>query len=99
MSKPVLRSKLIHPSGDIEEQVIWSVPKSTENPDGIRYRLVYVRNQKVLVLYDNHHPKGHHKHIKNHELSYRYQGIEQLIIDFDKDVEEVKGHEDPGNKN
>ncbi len=90
MVKSVLRLKLIHPSGDIEERVIWSVPKRTENPDGIRYRLAYVRNRRILVLYDNHHPKGHHKHIKNRESPYLYLGIEDLIKDFERDIEEVK---------
>ena len=94
MIKPVLQLKILHPSGDIDERVIWLVPKSVSNPDGIRYRLAYIRNRKALVLYDNHYPKGHHKHIRSHESEYLYKGIDQLIKDFENDVEEVRRGED-----
>jgi YD repeat-containing protein len=50
----------------IEERNIWDVPVDEKNPDGIRYRLAYIPAGRATpsVLYDNHHPKGHHKHIE-----------------------------------
>lgn len=58
-----------------------------------RYRLAYIRTKggPPAVLYDNHHPKGHHKHIGIHQFPYYYISMEKLIEDFQKDVQ--KAHE------
>ena len=72
-----------------EEHKVWEVPRDMKNPDGIRYRLVYIQaGQKTpAVLYDNHYPKGHHKHINGREIAYEFSGLENLIRDFERDVE------------
>ena len=95
MTKRVLYSKRIHENGAIEERVIWSVPRSPRHPEGIKYRLAFVKKPKErpLVLYDNHHPKGHHKHIRNKEMPYDFTNVEQLLKDFEKDIKEVLSHE------
>lgn len=31
---------------------------------------------------DNHHPKGHHIHIDNDEVSYSFESEEKLVADF-----------------
>lgn len=92
---PYRKARLVHylkeidPSGGIEERKIWEVPVSERNPDGVRYRLAYIPQgqRKPAVLYDNHHPKGHHKHVDGEEAAYEYSGIAQLLADFRKDVE------------
>ena len=50
--------KLIDELGGIEERKIWAVTKDSKSPDGIRYRLAYIRagERTPAVLYDNHHP-------------------------------------------
>ncbi len=80
--------KLTYPGGGIEQHVIWSVPRSARQPDGIRYRLVYIlrEDETPAVLYDNHHPKGHHKHLGPVQLPYDFVNVEKLIEDFQKDV-------------
>jgi hypothetical protein len=85
------RSKVEFPDGGVEERVIWQVPQSHRQPDGIRYRLVYIRRggEPPAVLYDNHHPKGHHKHLEGEQLPYEYAGVEKLIEDFERDVEKA----------
>jgi Family of unknown function (DUF6516) len=35
-----------------------------------------------VILYDNHHPKGHHRHIGKHEESYKFSTARRLIADF-----------------
>ncbi|MEQ1919564.1 MAG: DUF6516 family protein [Elusimicrobiota bacterium] len=62
---------------------------SHENPEGIRYRLAYIPAGagSPAVLYDNHHPKGHHKHIRGVESVYDFVDWEKLIEDFEKDKE------------
>lgn len=89
----VLRQKVIDEEGNILEMVIWRVPKSTRMPEGIRYRLAYIPHgeQVPAVLYDNHHPKGHHRHRRRVEEPYHFTTVDQLIEDFKTDVARVKG--------
>ncbi len=89
MVRQLRRFKFTHPNGSIEEQVIWSVPRSPRQPEGCRYRLVYVRPgvEAPAVLYDNHYPKGHHKHIRGKQYPYDFVGINKLIEDFKTDVQ------------
>ena len=90
-----MHRKLIHPNGHIEERVIWAVPESMQYPEGIRYRLVYVHRPggEILALYDNHYPKGHHRHFLGAESAYVFLGMEKLMEDFANDIEEVIIHE------
>ena len=39
------------------------------------------RSQKK-VLFDNHHPKGHHYHINDNEFIYNFFDEDNLIDDF-----------------
>lgn len=91
MVKLLHRFKFTYPDGSIEEHVIWSVPRTHRQPDAIRYRLAYIRTEgePPTVLYDNHHPKGHHKHIGIHQFPYHYVSMEKLIEDFEKDVQKA----------
>ncbi len=86
MSTPVLREKVIDEEGNILELVIWQVPTTARNPSGVRYRLAFVRSgeERPAVLYDNHSPKGHHRHIGEAEdVAY---GILYLASDESKFV-------------
>ena len=84
--------KLIDDFGGIEERKIWEVPKDGKNPDGIRYSLAYIPagQKRPVVLYDNHQPKGHHKHIEGQQFSYEFSGVENLLKDFHRDIEALK---------
>lgn len=71
------------------------VPKSDKNPEGISYSLVYIRNGKRLLGYDNfegHEKEGniHHKHIKDRIIPYEFRDEWKLIEDFNNDVEKIK---------
>lgn len=92
MTRLIYHLKLIDAAGGIEERIIWSVPNSTKCPDGVRYRLAYIRQgeRKPIVLYDNHHPKGPHRHIQDEEQPYEFSSVEQLLADFKRHVEELK---------
>jgi hypothetical protein len=78
--------------GDLVELVLWRVGRSTTNPEGIRYRLVFVPagGRVPIVLYDNHHPKGHHRHRNQVEESYPFTTVTRLLRDFLKDVRRAK---------
>jgi len=43
------------------------------------------------VLYDNHHPKGHHRHIEGGEETYRFVDVDRLIEDFMANVRRAIG--------
>jgi hypothetical protein len=62
-------------------------------PDGVRYRLALVLSGQTVpvVLYDNHHPKGHHRHIAGVETAYHFSTVERLIADFMADVKRITG--------
>jgi hypothetical protein len=65
----VLREKSIDEQGNILEVVIWRVPTTSRNPSGVKYRLAFVRRgeRRPAILYDNHSPKGHHRHVEGVE--------------------------------
>ena len=79
------RTKIILDSGLIREIVIWRVQRSEAYPEGIRYRLLLADplSKKIISLFDNHAPKGHHYHdSKGSEFLYEYASMEKLINDF-----------------
>ena len=45
----------------------------------------------LAVLYDNHHPKGHHRYVQGIEEPYEFVDVERLISDFMADVMRVTG--------
>jgi len=54
----------------------------------IRLSLISPAGERV-VGYDNHHPKGDHRHYMGREAEYRYKDPATLIRDFLNDVEQV----------
>ena len=84
LSTLILKQKLVLPNGLVREAVIWKAAKSHKYPEGVRYRLALVDpfTGEVLVLFDNHFPKGHHKHLRGAESSYRFDSVTQLVDDF-----------------
>ncbi len=92
-AKSILQTKVVLHNGVIVEMKIWKIPKGDQYPQGYKYSLYAVYNGRVLVGYDNHHPKGHHRHIENQELSYHFSTIENLRNDFKADLENQLGKE------
>ncbi|MBI4572185.1 MAG: hypothetical protein HY713_02730 [candidate division NC10 bacterium] len=86
------REKYVDADGDLVELVLWQVPRSAAYPDGIRYRLAFVLagTTKPAVLYDNHHPKGHHRHCGAAQIAYTFSTVGELLVDFLADVRRAK---------
>ena len=86
------REKYVDADGDLVELVLWQVPRSAAYPDGIRYRLAFVlaETTKPAVLYDNHHPKGHHRHRGAAQIAYTFSTADELLVDFLADVHRAK---------
>lgn len=89
LSKLVFHEKSLEKDGSIVEMKVWQVPESEKNPDGVRYSLYLVKGDKVLIGYDNHHPKGHHRHYGEKEEPYQFTTIEDLIRDFLEDKRRI----------
>jgi hypothetical protein len=94
------REKYIDADGDLVELVLWQVPRSGAYPDGIRYRVAFLLagTRKPVVLYDNHHPKGHHRHRGPVQMGYPFSTIDQLLQDFLEDVQRAKMGRKEGRK-
>ncbi len=88
----ILHDKVVLRSGVIVETKIWWVVGDPHYPDGLKYSLYAVREGVVLVGYDNHHPKGHHRHLPDREVPYDFTSLEVLRSDFkaELDIELIK---------
>jgi hypothetical protein len=88
----VRRDRIYDEGGDLTELVLWRVPRSPEQPEGVRYRLAFLLagTERPVVLYDNHHPKGHHRRRGEVEEAYGFSTIDQLLADFLADVRWAK---------
>jgi len=53
--------------------------------------LILAGEKEPAVLYDNHHPKGHHRHIEGVEEPYQFVELDRLIADFMADLTRVTG--------
>ena len=60
-----------------------------ELPEGIRYSLCLVdlESGAVVLLYDVHRGKSHHRHLRDQETSYKFMDEDTLLYDFLRDVE------------
>jgi hypothetical protein len=86
----IFREKLTLRSGRLRDAVIWQVPVSERYPNGVKYRLALIApfTGKVLILFDNHFPKGHHCHLKTgEEVPYDFESVEKLVNDYLKAIE------------
>lgn len=87
-------AKRIYPEGSIKEMVIWKLPRvEPDRPHGLKYRLYYgAADGTCLVRYDNEKGKGDHRHLGGKEESYRFENVEVLVADFQRDIDILRGH-------
>jgi hypothetical protein len=70
------------------ELVLWRLPKPVDgSPHGFKYRLAYVVRGECVLRYDNEMGKGDHRHLGGIESAYTFTTPEQLIADFQHDIE------------
>jgi len=90
--QPVRAFKVYH-KGYIMEVKIYKVPASKQNPLGYRFRcfMVDATSGEEIVGYDNHWPKGPHRHLGEEEEPYPFKDLQTLLDDFKRDCERVLG--------
>jgi hypothetical protein len=65
---------------------IWRVEPARDKPHGLKVSLVFVKNGKRIIGYDNAEGRGYHRHYLNRMESYEFLNIDTLMNDFLKDV-------------
>jgi hypothetical protein len=72
----------------LQEVRISTFPPSSELPEGVRYSLCLVdlESGAVVLLYDVHRGKSHHRHLRGEETSYDFVDEDMLLDDFFRDV-------------
>jgi hypothetical protein len=80
----VLHEKQVDEDGSIIEMKIWSL-----YPQGVKYGLVYIREGKRVLGYDNAHGRDH-RHYRGKSEPYRFTNIRTLLRDFRKDLDRLK---------
>jgi|SRR5215510_16073922 len=91
MKRQPLRAFKVYRKGYLMEVAIYQVPVSAKTPHGYRFRcfLVDPVSGEELVGYDNHWPKGSHRHFRDAEESYAFHTIEKLLDDFAQDCRRI----------
>ena len=88
----LLHEKVVLPDESVMEIVLWQLPRPTqERPHGFKYRLYCGRRGVCLVRYDNETGKGDHKHVGGREIPYEFESVEQLRLDFERDMKAAGG--------
>ena len=82
----VMHEKIRTAEDVVVELKVWRIPKSTNYPEGVKYSFFATHSGKVLVGYDNHKPKGHHRHFAGEEEPYDFDGFDKLRHDFETDL-------------
>ena len=80
--------------GNIVYVAVWSVRKSKNYPEGIKYSFALISQGKRIIGYDYNPTEGHHKHyMKKDKLvreSYEFKSMDDIFVRFYKDVDEYE---------
>ncbi len=87
----VYHEKKYFDDDSFQEIKIWKVPESKNKPHGLKYSFAYIVNGERVSGYDNHESKGDHRHYKGREYLYKFQGLEKLWQDFNKEIDNLRG--------
>ncbi|MER0202297.1 MAG: hypothetical protein DU480_00235 [Nitrosomonas sp.] len=88
--KPIelLRQRIVFSKNQFAELALWRLAQLVmESRHSFKYRLAYVVNGKCVLRYDNEAGKGDHRHWDNQEIKYEFTTPEQLLADFQQDIE------------
>ena len=84
----LIRTRIIYSELAFAELVLWRLPKPLEGAlHDFKYRLAYVIHGECVLRYDNENGKGDHRHYCGKESAYTFTTPEQLVADFQKDIE------------
>ncbi len=84
----IAKAKEVRDDGSIIEIVVWQVPESLAPcTHSYKYRLYFGTDGNCHVRYDNERGKGDHRHVAGVEERYAFESLDQLLTDFQTDIE------------
>ena len=84
----LISTRIPYSESAFAELVLWRLPKPVKgSTHGFKYRLAYVVRGKCVLRYDNEVGKGDHRHFGQAESDYSFTTPDQLIADFQHDIE------------
>ena len=79
---------------EFAELVIWELSAPLRgSAHGLKYRLAFVVDGRCVLRYDNEAGKGDHRHAGGQERAYRFESIEKLLVDFERDIARWRGED------
>lgn len=72
-ARPLFHEKVVRRDGSIVEAKVWAVSPDVDKRHGYKSSLVYVKEGKHIVGYDNGERKGDHRHYGSKELPYEFR--------------------------
>ena len=88
----ILNSKTILEDGRLIQRKIWQLASpDSSHKHGFKYSLYCGNSGVTIVRYDNESGKGDHKHVGKAEVEivYLYKSLQQLLIEFVSDIEQL----------
>lgn len=83
----VAQAKEVRDDGSTIEIVVWELSEPlAPSTHRYKYRLYYGAAGINRVRYDNERGKGDHRHLGDREHDYVFTTVEQLLADFESDV-------------
>ena len=83
----VAQAKEVRDDGSIIEIVVWELSEPlAPSTHRYKYRLYYGAAGIGRVRYDNERGKGDHRHLGDREDDYVFTTLDQLLADFESDV-------------
>ncbi len=84
----LISARILYSESAFAELVLWRLPKPVEgSAHGFKYRLAYVVRGECVLRYDNEVGKDDHRHFGQTESDYTFTTPDQLIADFQRDIE------------
>ena len=83
----LVRSRIVYADDKFAELVVWVLPAPLPGSTHCyKYRLAFVAKGACVIRYDNESGKGDHQHHHDREQRYRFEGLEKLFSDFERDI-------------
>ena len=84
----LVRTRITYSGIAFAELVLWQLAKPVAgSAHAFKYRLAYVVHGVCVLRYDNESENGDHRHFGSSERAYVFTTPEQLIADFQHDIE------------
>jgi hypothetical protein len=72
----------------VAELVAWELPRQLPgSAHRFKYRFALIAAGVCVLRYDNEAGKGDHRHVGRRQFAYRFTDMDELAVDFWKDVE------------